>query len=222
MKIKRILFAFIWMLPITLVAQELKGIDEIAPFNDGLAAVRQGNKWGFINEKGSLVIDFRDDLHWNKNADTSKMDITGIRYPIFKEGLCMVKALSDEQIPLYGFIDTSGKMVISPQFLNVTQFDNGYASGVLYDKVYMGQSAAKLKIYDFKFHDVLVDTSGKIEEYFAQRDNIIMSKRRYLVPMIGSKMISDEVVAIRTKGGGWEIRKLALSTKDPLLQGNDN
>jgi hypothetical protein len=42
MRTTQLLFAFIWMLPITFIAQELKGIDEIAPFSEGLAAVRQG------------------------------------------------------------------------------------------------------------------------------------------------------------------------------------
>ena len=44
--------------PQTTAAQDLKGIDEIAPFSEGLAAVRQGWKWGFINEESMLVINF--------------------------------------------------------------------------------------------------------------------------------------------------------------------
>ena len=56
------------VLPFILFAQELTGIDEIAPFSEGLAAIRKGNEWGFINKEGQLVIEFRDDLVWNFSA----------------------------------------------------------------------------------------------------------------------------------------------------------
>ncbi|MGI9551058.1 MAG: WG repeat-containing protein [Aurantibacter sp.] len=214
---RTIVFVLLMVIPFLGTSQTLKeinkstisGLDEVAPFSEGLAAVRKGNEWGFINKEGILVIDFRSDLHWDKGADTSKSDITGIRYPVFMEGRCMIKK-TEYDIPVYGFIDTEGKTVVEPQFLNVSQFEKGYATGVLFEKVFMGENEIKLKVYDFKFHDVLVDTSGKIEEYFARRENIQMNKRRYLLPTIGSKMLTDNLVAVRTKGGNWEIRALNL------------
>ncbi len=42
------LFALI-ILPFLLFAQELSGIDEIAPFSEGLAAIRKGNEWSFFS-----------------------------------------------------------------------------------------------------------------------------------------------------------------------------
>jgi hypothetical protein len=72
------------IIPITASSQtETTVYDEIAPFSEGLAAVRVGNQWGFINEDAKLVIDFRDDLVWNKEADTSIPGVLGIRYQIF-------------------------------------------------------------------------------------------------------------------------------------------
>jgi len=197
--------------PIVLCAQEIKNIDQITPFNEGLAAVRQGDKWGFINEEGKLVIDFRNDLHWNKNADTSKLDITGVRYPIFNEGRCLITKKVEDGVPLYGFIDTSGNTVIEPQFLNVYPFKEGYTTGVLFDRTYRGENEFKLKIYEFKFFDVLFDTSGKIEEYFERRQNIEMTKRRYQIPFIGAKRLTDGIAAVYIKDQGWEIRKLTLN-----------
>lgn len=48
-----IITAFVMlMLPNVFHSQTVKNIDEIAPFSEGLAAVRQGNQWGFINEEG--------------------------------------------------------------------------------------------------------------------------------------------------------------------------
>ena len=210
MKTVQILFAFIWMLPFACFAQELKGLDEITPFSEGLAAVRQGNQWGFINEEGALVIDFRSDLVWNKDADTSKSDISGIRYPIFNEGRCLITKNVEDGVPIYGFIDAEGKTVIEPQFLNVYPFKDGYTTGVLFDRTLKGENEFKLKIYEFKFFDVLLAASGEIEAYFEKRQNIQMTKRRYVRPFIGAKMLNENLVAVHLKDKGWEIRKLGL------------
>jgi len=198
------------VLPITVFSQDLKGIDEIAPYSEGLAAVRQGNQWGFINEEGTLVIDFRNDVHWNKDADTSRSDVSGVRYPMFHEGRCLITKMVEDGIPLYGFIDTAGKTVIEPKFLNVYPFKDGYTTGVLFEKVLRGQNEFKLNIYDYKFFDVMVNVSGNIEEYFEARQNIQMTKRRYELPFIGVKNISDGLVAVWVSDQGWEIRKLTL------------
>ena len=37
-------------------------LDEVAPFSEGLAAVRKGDQWGFIDKEGGMVIDFRNDV----------------------------------------------------------------------------------------------------------------------------------------------------------------
>lgn len=195
------------VLPIVLFAQTMKGIDEIGPFSEGLAAVRKGNEWGFINKEGTLVIDFRNDLHWNKEADTSKSDITGVRYPMFKEGRCLIRKM-EHDIAVFGFIDREGKTIIEPQFLNVSQFYKGYATGVRFIKIFKGSNEFKFKLYDFEFDDVLIGPSGKIEEFFGKRENIHMTKKRYVLPEIHSKMLSENLIAVRTPGQGWEIRKL--------------
>lgn len=203
-----LLIMLILAFPQAIAAQDLKGIDEIAPFSEGLAAVRQGEKWGFINEEGTLVIDFRGDVYFNRNADTDKADISGVRYPIFKEGRCLITKNVEDGVPLYGFIDSKGNTVIEPQFLNVYPFTKGYTTGVLFDKTLKGENEFKLKIYEFKFFDVLLDTSGKIEEYFERRQNIQMTKRRYQIPSIGVKLLADGLVAVHIKDQGWEVRKL--------------
>lgn len=205
-----LLFAFICFLPSTMVGQQLKGIDEIAPFSEGLAGVRQGNQWGFINAKGALVIDYRDDVYWNENADTSRSDISGVRYPVFQEGRCLITKNVEDGVPLYGFMDTKGNTVIEPQFLNVYPFKNGYTTGVLFDKTLKGQNEFKLNIYEFKFFDVLLDTSGEIDEFLERRQNIQMTKKRYQVPSIGAKYLAEGLVGVHIKDQGWEIRKTAL------------
>lgn len=210
MRTKQLLLTFLLFLPIALIAQELKGIDEIAPFSEGLAAVRQGEKWGFIDENGTLVIDFRNDVYWNNDADTSKSDISGVRYPMFREGRCVITKNVEDGIPVYGFMDTKGNTIIEPQFLNVFPFKNRYTTGVLFDKTLKGKNEFKLDIYEFKFFDVLLDASGEIDEYFERRQNILMTKKRYQVPTIGAKYLAENLVAVYKKDQGWEIRKLGL------------
>ena len=165
------------MLPMGLSGQSIKGIDEIAPFSEGLAAIRKGNQWGFINEDGVLVIDYRSDLYWNEDADTSKSDVLGVKYPMFKKGRCLITENVEDGVPVFGYINTNGDVIVAPKFLNVYPFSSdGYATGVLYMKTFKGENEFKLKVYDFKFFDVLFDTSGEIIEYLEKRDNIQMTR----------------------------------------------
>tara|TARA_R110002167_G_scaffold116792_5_gene292235 strand:- start:1315 stop:1944 length:630 start_codon:yes stop_codon:yes gene_type:complete len=207
MKQLRLILALALMSPLYSNSQTLGNIDEIGPFSEDLAAIRKGDQWGFINKEGTLVIDYRNDLYWNENADSSKSDILGMRYPVFKDGRCIIKQLEGD-VPIYGFIDKEGKTIIEPQFLNVTHFENGYTTGVVFEKVFKGENEFKLKIFDFKFHDVLMDTSGKIEEFLAPRYNIQMVKKRYQLPTIDSKLLADRLVAVRNEKNQWEIRKI--------------
>ena len=129
---------------------------------------------------------------------------------MFNEGRCLITKKVEDGVPLYGFIDTKGNVVVEPQFLNVYPFKDGYTTGVLFEKTLKGENEFKLKIYDFKFFDVLLNASGNIEEYFERRYNIQMTKKRYKMPWIGVKRLADDLVAVHVKDQGWEIRKLAL------------
>ena len=209
---KYIISAFIMlMLPNVFHSQTVKNIDEIAPFSEGLAAVRQGNQWGFINEEGQMVIDFRNDIYWNKDADTSKKDISGVQYPMFNEGRCLITKIVEDGVPVYGFIDTKGNVVLEPQLLNVYPFKDGFTTAVLFEKSMKGKNEFNLDIYEFKFHDVMLDTSGEIIEFFNRRYNIQMTKRRYQMPAMGVKQLSAGLVAVYTQDQGWEVRKITLN-----------
>ena len=209
---KFIITAFIMlMLPNVFHSQTVKNIDEIAPFSEGLAAVRQGNQWGFINEEGTMVINFRNDIYWNKDADTSKKDISGVQYPMFNEGRCLITKIVEDGVPVYGFIDTKGNVVLEPQLLNVYPFKDGFTTAVLFEKSMKGKNEFNLDIYEFKFHDVMLDTSGEIIEFFNRRYNIQMTKRRYQMPAMGVKQLSAGLVAVNTQDQGWEVRKITLN-----------
>jgi len=203
---------FLWVLTILVAlpisAQVLQNIDEIAPFSEGLAAVRKGQQWGFINEEGKLVIEFRDDIYTNPKVDVTKKDVLGVQFPMFNEGLCLIKQTVEDGVPVYGFIDKTGAVVIKPQFLNIYPFKDGYTTGVLLDKTVKGENEFKLDIYEYKFFDVKVSTSGEITDYFENRDHILMTIRRYTTPTINAKLISTGLVALHTPDNGWTIKSL--------------
>ncbi len=195
----------------SILAQTVETVDEIAPFSEGLAAVRLGDKWGFINSEGHLVIDFRDDLVWNKSANTEVSDVSSIPYPRFKNGRCMIQdILEEEGIAIYGFINNKGETVISPEYLNLTEFDENYAMGILLTKTFRGKNRFQLNIYDYKFSEVILDTNGDIMLLVTQRQNILMDKRRYERPELTGKYLSKNLMAVRTDKNTWEIRKINL------------
>lgn len=188
----------------------LAELDEVRPFSEGLAAVRKGNRWGFINTDGQLVINFRSDLVWSTEADKSKMDIRGVRYPKFIDGLCMNKALTDEGIPLYGFIDAKGEQVIQPEFVNITQFADNKAIGIFAKRTFRGQNEIKINVFDYSFIEVLINTKGEILWPIMERDHILMSTRRFELPLLRSKIISQDLIAAKNNDSEWEIHRLNL------------
>ena len=195
-------------MPLCIGAQTLDGIEEIAPFSEGLAAVKKDGQWGFINREGELVIDFRDDLVWQEQ--TSKTgDYRSIAYPKFQDGRCMIRTLlEEEEIYVYGFIDSRGNTIIAPEYLNLTSFDDGYALGILLTKTFRGKNRFQLNIYDYKFSEVFLDTRGDIMLLVSQRDNILMDRRRYEVPELRAKYLSNKAIAVQLAKRNWEIRKI--------------
>ena len=213
-----IALALLLMFPVLGISQTLEsinkvileGLDEVTPFNEGLAAVRKGNQWGFIDQEGKVVIEFRDDLVWTKNADTNYSGVAGIQYPRFKEGRCVVKQLKEEDIPYYGFIDKTGKLVIDYDYLNITEFDQGNAIGIFVKKTFRGKNEFQLNIYDYVFTEVVVNTIGEIIWPIMERDNIFMSKRRYQLPELRAKLLTQDLLSVKNRDDHWEIVKLEL------------
>jgi len=95
-----------WVIPPKFIAAK-----DFSP-HDGLARVREGDQWGYINEYGEIMY-------------VGNTDIIGT----FFEGLC-----KGRQNGKVGFFNTSGEWVISPQFEAVRDFKNGYAAVKYGDK----------------------------------------------------------------------------------------
>ncbi|WP_435625277.1 WG repeat-containing protein [Flagellimonas sp.] len=206
MKIKTTLAAF--LVVSSLMAQLPETFDKVAPFSEGMAAVQKGDAWAFIDNSGTLAIDFRTDVYWNPEAKKHSNGIHTVEYPHFSDGLCMVKT-HVEEIPIYGFINPKGELAIEHQFLNVGPFKNGYTVGVIYEKILRGQNEFKLDIYEYRFHEVLMDTSGTIVKFLGRRYNIQMRKDRYKMPMVHAKLLNHQLIAVKTDNE-WQIQKIDL------------
>ena len=86
-------------------------------FSEGLAAFREEKKCGFVNRQGEVVIEPTYHSVWHG----------------FREGLAPVavaqKAVDGQtEKPPYGYIDTTGKVVIEPRFERASQFSEGLAA----------------------------------------------------------------------------------------------
>lgn len=99
------LLIVIYLIPLLGFSQSIENVDFISPFSNDVAAIKQGDKWGSMDKKGTLVINFRYDLV------TTKID--NANYPIFSNERCNISNEKDG-IAYFGYIDKSGKTVIDP------------------------------------------------------------------------------------------------------------
>lgn len=189
----------------------ISGLDEVAPYSEGLAAVRKINQWGFIDKEGQWVIDFRSDVLWNREASGAQ-GVSGVRHPEFKDGLCIILKETDEGIPLYGFMNTSGETVVEPQFVNISPFENGYAVGIFARKSLRGKNEFQLNIYDYDFTEVLVNKAGEMVWPIQERQNIVMSKRHFKLPELHAKMITEDLLAVKGTDNKWKLVKPDLGS----------
>jgi hypothetical protein len=91
--------------------------DDAYRFSEGLAAVKIGDKWGFIDKTGKLVIppQFESISESYENEARS--------FKTFSEGVAGVQVGEKK----WGYIDKTGKFVIPPKFEFVTNFSEGVA-----------------------------------------------------------------------------------------------
>ena len=89
--------------------------DEAHSFSQGLAAVKVGSKWGFIDKTGKLVIPPQFESVGYAYENDSKT---------FFEGLAAVSVGENK----WGYIDKTGKFVIQPQFESARSFSEGLAN----------------------------------------------------------------------------------------------
>lgn len=201
---KNITFSFlvILFLPLLVFSQTITNIDYISPFNDGLAAIKKGNQWAFIDSEGTIVIDFRDDVV------TSKFESD--EYPVFTNNRCLISE-KKEGITYYGYIDKTGTEVIKPEFLNATQFNNNTAIVLKLVKDTLGENnILKKPIVRYGYIEVVIEPDGGIINYLSVQPKLFTLSKKFMdnPPEITAKLLSDHLMAVWSQDKKWEIKKI--------------
>jgi hypothetical protein len=115
---------------------------DLEGFTNGLAPVKVGELWGYLNSHGKLAIPtkYDDATEFNGGFAVAKagdkyfaLNTKGEESPVEVAGVVEVKHFSEGLAPFrtadkkFGFIGHDGKVVIQPQFQSVGYFSNGLA-----------------------------------------------------------------------------------------------
>jgi hypothetical protein len=178
-----------------------ENIDYISPFYDGVAAVKKGNNWGFMDKKGTIIINFRNDLV------PTKLD--NDNYPIFSNERCLISNQKNGT-PYFGYIDKLGKTVIEPQFLNATNFNKNAAIVLKLVKEKLGTNELMKKVVSYDYFEVVIDKDGKTSQYLSKEPiHITLAKQNMKnKPVITSRFISDNLIAVRNDNKNWTIKTI--------------
>ena len=196
------IFLTLLIIPILGIGQTIENIDFVSPFHDGLSAVKKGNNWAFIDQNGSIIIDFRQDLVKTKTDKGY--------YPLFSNGKCIIAQKKDD-ILLYGFIDKKGNISIEPQFLNVLNFQSDKALALIVHKETIGYNDIfKKDVVNYHYFEVVIDENGNSLDHLTQLALHISPKysKSKEPPVITSKFISDNLIAVKSDENKWNLRKI--------------
>ena len=115
---------------------------DVEGFKNGLAMIKLGEKWGYLDTQGKLAIEAKyDDANdYNdgyaavkKGGSFFVLDIRGTEYPVDGAGIVDIKDFSEGMAPFrsadkkFGFIGVDGKVAIPAQYESVGYFKDGLA-----------------------------------------------------------------------------------------------
>jgi len=189
--------------------QVFNEIDEITPFHENFSAIKKNKQWAFINREGVKVINFRGDIvSTTDKYFLSDSGIISVDYPLFKDGKCLIKKLIDG-VYYYGYIDENGKEIIAPQYVNATNFTNGYAIVIKFAKNIIGKNNVLGKrVVIHKLEEYIIDSSGNLVKYLDNSRSSIPSEiKNETPPSFYSKIIAPYLVAVKNKDKKWNIYK---------------
>ena len=200
MKRSILIVLFLASLPFCTNAQIISKIDKVAPFQEGLAAVKKGNSWGFIDNNGALVINYRKDITVPSDGN-----------PAFSNRLCLIQEVRDG-ITYYGYINTKGEKVIPAEYLVATPFENGYARVIKpYKSDTGGTNILGKNIVNYSYNELVIDPENKTVQHLLGPNNLVFEKLHSdpnLLPEISSIIIGDNLVAVREKDDTYTVYKL--------------
>lgn len=187
--------------------------DEIQPYSEGLAAVKDGKFWGYINEQRRLVIPpqffdpspFKNHIAIVKSIKLNRyvcIDTLGqITFDMVNTASEGYMAVRDYQTQLWGFMDKETHMItILPQYHSVESFYKGYAK---VEKRRYGQS-----LFGF------IDKTGSEENYGGIRYTKITGNFRD-ESLLFAELPGKNVVQIQYNAPG-----SGLTVNDPITKNN--
>jgi hypothetical protein len=193
--------------------QDLKNLDYVSPFYDGLAAINKGDQWAFINTEGTLVINYRSDLVAGKdNSKQSTSKYATIDYPFFNNGRCLIKK-SKDGVDRYGYINPEGIVVIEPVYLDATPFNDNRAMVIEVYKELLGRNELLGKnVVTYSYNEVVIDDKGTVIGYLNGPFHLVYGgstpQNELDPPSIESRFLKGNLYAVKTEKGTWEIREI--------------
>lgn len=159
---KLVLIFILWIIPASSFSQLIKGLELVGPVTEGYIPVMKDNLWGFINPQGELVIGFRDDLIYNEHpVKTSDVGVNSLKFPVLLENRAIIQQVNSG-ISSYGFIDSTGMIIIEPQFLNVSNFHKGYALALQVEEKFLEENDILEVQFQYNYNIVLIDINGEV------------------------------------------------------------
>ncbi|GGW87469.1 WG repeat-containing protein [Salegentibacter mishustinae] len=206
---KNLILGILISIPFVLFAQEPKEFDFVANQENGFTAVKQGDTWGFVDAKGDMVVSLRKDLISNEDPKSGKIGVEGIRYPQLKDERAIIKK-QENGINYYGFINTRGKTIIEPIYLNVSNFSNGKALAIKLEEERLGKNQLLGKgVISYKYDVVLLNKEGEVVKYLEGPFPVTVSKKKLrTAPAINAKWLGENMVSVKGPNGKWKIHKL--------------
>ena len=191
-----------FMVSIPVNSQLMTGLDQVSTFNEGLAAIKKGDQWAFMDKQGAIAIDFRDDLFATNQKGVE------MKAPVFQNGRALISRI-EENITYYGYIDKSGKEVIKSAYVNATPFKNGFALVMGYSKEVVGQNKVLGKnVVSYEIEEFVIDLNGKVMTPMLHSRNYVPDKmKKGKSPDFTCILLGARMVGVKTAGQKWEVYK---------------
>ena len=187
--------------------QVVSDLDWVSPMHEGLAAVKKGNMWGFIDKDGAMKIEPREDLVASKESSFGVMEGGEMEYPIFVEGRCLIEQ-TFEGIRYFGYIDKVGKTVIEPGYINATNFRNGFALVTQYTKQVLGKNNLLGKdVVNYLAEELVIDVRGEVVTALMNARTFVPNKVKDSPPEMHAYFVGERLVAVKGDDGQWSIFK---------------
>lgn len=150
--------------------------DEAYRFDSGLARVKANGKWSFINPTGQIVFTPKFDAVGDFQEGLARVGIGQYKEPVHSSDHKKDEVLVDNTkilVGKYGFVGTTGEVVIEPQFDRVGDFLEGLVKIAIGNYIYVDRELSKIlkqcgtkhdkgQLYSFSGKYGYADKTGKI------------------------------------------------------------